>query len=176
MRPRLRTRARAGVAAGRATSARGSDPCQQLFDFPARAARHRAQDARIAQDAHAETGESREAAFIAPVLETPTREIRDMVRPTDPIESQRAAVDVLKRDCEWIRTRLREIAATEGPQTAREFEEREEFARAGFAKNTIRRRVTDCKEAALRGEPGLVEVGRKDKMALWGVNELISTH
>lgn len=169
MRPRRRTQARAGVAVRRVTSVPGFDPNQQLFDFPTRTARRQAQDARIAQDPRAETAESREAAFVAPVLETPTSEIRENVRGTDPIESQRAAVDVLKRDCEWIRTRLREIVVLEGPQTAREFEEREEFARAGFAKNTIRRRVTDCKKAAVRGEPGLVEVGRKDKMALWGI-------
>lgn len=128
-------------------------PELSLFDFPLR----KAAEAK------------RDAEFVAPVLETPTRDIRENVRGTDPIESQRAAVDVLKRDCAWIRTRLREIAATEGPQTAREFEERDEFRRAGFSKNTIRRRVTDCKQAAERGEPGLVQVGRRDGMAVWGV-------
>jgi hypothetical protein len=104
--------------------------------------------------------------FVAPVLATPTREIRGMVREEGSIESQRAAVDVSTR-CAFIRWRIMQLVTTLGPQTARDLETMNEFRNDG--PSTVRKRISELKQAAERGEPGLVQVGRKDKMALWDV-------
>lgn len=100
-------------------------------------------------------------AFVEPVLATPTAEIRGMVRAESSIESQRAAVDALK-GCEFIRWRILQILTSEGPQNARQLEERREFAR--FGKSTVRKRITELKQARQ-----VVAVGRVDKMAQWGI-------
>lgn len=99
--------------------------------------------------------------FVAPVLATPTAEIRGMVRGEGSIETQRAAVDALK-GCEWIRWRIMQILTSEGPQNARQLETRNEFRRFGVC--TVRKRITELKQAGQ-----VVQVGRLDKMALWGV-------
>ena len=100
-------------------------------------------------------------AFVAPVLATPTSEIRGMVRAQGSIESQRAAVDALQ-GCEFIRWRIMQILITEGPQNARELENRNEFRHFGVC--TVRKRITELKQAGQ-----VVKVGRRDKMAVWGV-------
>ena len=104
---------------------------------------------------------SADAKFAQPVLDTPTRSIVGMVRGDDPIECQAAAVRV-RHDCKWIRWRILGILATEGPQTARALETRNEFR--GFAENTIRRRITDLKQSH-----AVVQVGREDGMAKWSI-------
>jgi len=106
--------------------------------------------------------------FVAPVLAVPTREIRGMVREEGSIESQRAAVDV-KQGCAWIRWRIMCILAAEGPQNARELESRNEFRRFGVC--TVRKRITELKQAGQ-----VVQVGRRDKMAVWGIANSQDTH
>lgn len=100
-------------------------------------------------------------AFVAPVLATPTKEIRTMVRPTDRVESQRAAVDVLPHVSK-LQRRLLEIFALEGAYTDGELESRKEFAHLKFS--TIRKRRTELYQAGW-----LVDVGRREKMTLWGL-------
>lgn len=99
--------------------------------------------------------------FTQAVLETPTREIRGMVRGNDSWESQRAAVDVLSK-CAWVKRRILEIIATEGAQTDGELELRPEFD--GLGASTVRRRRTDLFQAGK-----LVRAGRRDKMACWEI-------
>lgn len=100
-------------------------------------------------------------SFAAPVLAMPTRELRGMVRETDGIESQRAAVDVSGR-CAKIRERIMQIIAALGPRNARELEEMDEFRDDG--PSTVRKRITELKQAG-----DLVQVGRRDKMAVWDI-------
>lgn len=102
-----------------------------------------------------------EAAFVAPVLATPTRAIRGMVREEGSIETQRAAVDVLKKRA-WIQARILTIIATEGPKTDGELEDRAEFKFLG--KTTVRKRRSELYHA---NPPLLVKVGRRDGMAVW---------
>lgn len=97
--------------------------------------------------------------FAAPVLATPTRAIRGMVRGDASIESQRAAVDVLPK-----RTQLQEailhVLATEGAMTRREIEAR--FHTSGVS--TIQVRVSE-----LKAQGRIVQVGRREKMAVWDI-------
>lgn len=107
--------------------------------------------------------------FAAPVLATPTREIRGMVRETGSIASQRAAVDVLPK-LSKLERRIMELLATVGPQmqpeglTDRELETMREFARYG--PSTVRRRRT-----TLFQQGRLVENGVRDKLTIWRVAE-----
>ncbi len=120
-------------------------PELSLFDFPLR------------QAAEAK----RDAEFVAPVLATPTADLRGMVRGEGSIESQRAATDV-RPSCAAIRARILKILETEGPQTAGELERRAEFAHCGVC--TVRKRVTESKQAGQ-----IVQVGRRDGMAVWDI-------
>ena len=99
--------------------------------------------------------------FAQPVLETPTREIRGMVRGGDSLESQRGAVDQLT-----TRTRLQHrilaILAEEGPLTDRELETRTEFR--GYGPSSVRKRRSECFH-----DGRVVKVGRRDKMSLWDI-------
>lgn len=97
----------------------------------------------------------------AAVAAIPTRTLRGMVRGDDSVESQYAAVRQLPTRAQ-VSARLLAILDSEGPQTARELETRDEFA--GFAPSSIRKRVSELYHA---GE--LVKAGRRDGMAIWAV-------
>jgi len=97
--------------------------------------------------------------FAQKVIETPTRLIRGKVRGTDGLESQRAAVDALLSG-PWIREKILQAIATEGPKTDGELENRPEFAHCG--QTTVRCRRHDLSDAGK-----LVIVGRRDKMRLY---------
>lgn len=97
----------------------------------------------------------------AAVAATPTRTLRGMVRGDDSVESQYAAVRQLPTRAQ-VSARLLAILDSEGPQTARELETRDEFG--GFAPSSIRKRVSELYHA---GE--LVKAGRRDGMAIWAV-------
>ena len=97
-------------------------------------------------------------AFVAPVLRTPTREIADMVRGTDRIESQVAAAKAhLTRKA--LGRRILEIIATEGPQEPYSLNARVEFE--GYGENNIRKRLSE-----LHRDGKLVQVGRRNNCAL----------
>lgn len=98
-------------------------------------------------------------SLFAPVAATPTRVLVGMVRGTDPVTSQRAAVDVLPKRA-WIKRAILEAIATEGPKTAGELENRHEFAYLGVS--TVRKRVSE-----LFHDGRLVRAGLRDRMALW---------
>ena len=100
-------------------------------------------------------------AFVAPVLETPTREIRGMVREDGSIETQAAAVRQLSSRTA-LQDRILEIIATEGPQNVKQLEERNEFRSLGVC--TVRKRVSELKQAER-----LVAVGREDGCAVWEI-------
>lgn len=102
-----------------------------------------------------------EIAFVAPVLETPTAEIRGMVRGDDSIESQRAAVNV-KGHTTIIQAAILHAIATERPMNAREMETRKEFS--GYGPSTVRKRMSELRLAGR-----LVVVDRRDGMAVLGI-------
>lgn len=84
--------------------------------------------------------------FEATVLATPTREVRGLVRGSDPIESQAAAVRA-KAHQTRLQQAILHILASEGPQTAKEVECRAEMR--AYGPSTVRRRFTELKEAGL---------------------------
>lgn len=96
--------------------------------------------------------------FAAPVLATPTRLLRGMVRGTDRLESQRAAVDVLPQVTALQSAVLDALRAE--AMTDRELENLARFAHCG--PSTIRKRRSECFQ---RG--WVVDVGRRDKLTLW---------
>ncbi len=98
-----------------------------------------------------------EDLFTAPVLATPTSAIRGMVRSDATIESQRAAVDVLPKRTE-LQNAILEVLATKGPMTRRELERH--FKVSGVS--TVQARVSE-----LKTQQRIVQVGRRDKMAVW---------
>lgn len=96
--------------------------------------------------------------FAAAVLAVPTREILGMVRGGDPLESQAAAIkaSMSRHDiCE----RILGILAHDGPLTARDLEQRPEFA--GVGRSTVSARCSD-----LKIDGRAVIVGRRDGSAL----------
>lgn len=105
--------------------------------------------------------------FSQPVLETPTREIVGMVRGTDSLTAQRAAVDVLPK-LSKLERRIMELVTFRGPEyepegmTDREIETLREFAHYG--PSTVRRRRT-----TLFQQGRLVENGVRDKLTIWRV-------
>lgn len=102
-------------------------------------------------------------AFVAPVLETPTREIRGMVRGNGSIETQAAAVKVRRGGrCAQIRRRILDILVVEGPQNCHMLEDRTEFRHDGVC--TVRKRITELTQEGM-----VVKVGREDGCALWGI-------
>ena len=111
----------------------------------------------------ANPGPTRDAddLFSQPVLDTPTRSIVGMVRGNDPIECQAAAVRV-RHDCKWLRYRLMQILATQGPRTARDLESRAEFK--AFGPSTVRKRISELRQAGK-----ITQQGREDGMAKWGI-------
>ena len=104
--------------------------------------------------------------FVAPVLATPVREILGMVRTTDPIESQRAAVDSLAHRTQ-IQQRILAILVAEGPQTDRQLSDRNEFR--GYGQSTVRTRRSELTQSEKNPEGQIVKVGRLDKHSLWGI-------
>jgi hypothetical protein len=121
------------------------EPEQAFFDFPLR-----------------QTAEARrDAEFVAPVMATPTHELRGMVRGTDAIESQRAATDQLSGRAK-LQARLLDIIATEGPQTDKELEARPEFA--DYGPSTVRKRRNELMQAGK-----LERAGRRDGCAIWQI-------
>lgn len=116
-----------------------------------------------------------DAAFVAPVLATPTGEIRGMVRGDDVIESQRAAADV-KPHTTAIQRMILTIIASEGPHTAKQLESRTEFR--GLAPSTVRKRVSELAKSTNpeTGKPYLVQAHdptgvplREDGCAVWEI-------
>ncbi len=99
-------------------------------------------------------------AFDRSVLATPTRDLMGMVRGNSPIESQRAAVDVRPK-LTAIQTQIVGLLTVYGPMTARELETHGAFD--GLGPSTVRKRISELKQMGQ-----VVQVGRKDKMALWG--------
>lgn len=112
--------------------------------------------------------------FDAPVLETPTRELRGLVRGTDPIESQRAAVDVkagLTEKQEFVLGLL----AVHGPMTDHELEHLPEalVEVAGvrkYAETTLSKRRHELCEL---GKVVKVPDYRRDKKGVWELAELL---
>lgn len=104
--------------------------------------------------------------FAAPVLATPTREIRGMVRGEDSLESQRAACDI-RLKCEGIRRRIMEILVTDGPLNDRELETRNEFRSLG--PSSVRKRRGELVDMGL-----VVADGRRDKMQTWTVKTTLT--
>jgi hypothetical protein len=97
-------------------------------------------------------------AFTAPALRMPTREIADMVRGSDRIESQVAAAKAhLTRKA--LQRRIKEIIATEGPQEPYSLAARVEFE--GYSENNLRKRLSELHIAK-----ELVQVGRRNNCAL----------
>ena len=104
--------------------------------------------------------------FVAPVLKTPVREILGMVRTTDPIESQRAAVDSLAHRTQ-IQNRILAILVAEGPQTDRQLAARNEFR--GYGQSTVRTRRSELTVSEKNPKGLIVKVGRLEKHSLWGL-------
>ena len=98
-----------------------------------------------------------DARFAQPVLDTPTRKIRGMVRGNASIESQAAAVRVLPARL-TIQARLLEIIETEGPQTCKDLEARADLH---YGRSTVSARLVELKQAG-----SLVQVGRRDGCAI----------
>ena len=122
-------------------------PELSLFDFPL----------RKAAEAH------RDAEFVAPVLETPTREIQGMVRGEASIESQAAAVAAL-RTRKWVQDAIVAIITKLGPMTARELEHHPTFYEK-TGRSTVSARLSDLKASG-----AIVQVGRRDKQGVWGIS------
>lgn len=80
------------------------------------------------------------------VIDTPTREIRGMVRGADSLESQAAAVRV-KEHQTWIQRTILHCLAVDGPATAKELEGRIEFRSCG--PSSCRKRVSELRQAGL---------------------------
>lgn len=78
-------------------------------------------------------------AFARMVIEVPTAETRGLVRGTDPLSSQAAALTV-KPKISALQRRILEIIAMEGPRSAKALERRTEFGR--YAPSTVRCRVS----------------------------------
>lgn len=100
-------------------------------------------------------------AFDAPVFATPTRKILGMVRRTDALEAQRAAVDTRPK-VSAIQAMVLHALAESGPLTDRELEGRPEFRALG--PSTVRKRRSELYAAGR-----VVKVGRRDGMATWDV-------
>lgn len=95
----------------------------------------------------------------APVLATPTRLLRGMVRGEGSLTSQRGAVDVLGKRA-WVKRAILMAIATEGPATDAELENRSEFAACG--PSSVRKRRSELYQAGK-----LRDVGVRDKLTLW---------
>ena len=106
-----------------------------------------------------QTARQLDLAFAQKVLDTPTRLLAGMVRGSDRLESQYAAVRQLEGRTA-LQGRILLVLATEGPLTARELESRTEFRGYGFS--TVRKRISELKQSGM-----VVQVGRKDRMAQW---------
>ena len=100
-------------------------------------------------------------AFAAPVLATPTRAIRGMVRGTDAIESQRGAVRQVSTRT-MLQRRILEILAIEGDQNVKQLEARAEFRDLGVC--TVRKRVSELFHSEM-----IERAGREDGCAVWRV-------
>lgn len=99
--------------------------------------------------------------FERSVLDVPTRLLRGAVRGSDPIESQSGAVKQIEGRSE-LQRKILWILAESGPLNAKDLERRIEFRYLGFS--TVRKRVSELKQAG-----AVVQVGRKDGMALWDI-------
>lgn len=100
-------------------------------------------------------------AFTAQVVETPTRLLHGLVRGSDPMESQSAALRQLEGRTA-IQRAILHILAECGPLNASDLERRIEFRH--LAPSSCRKRISELKQA---GE--IVQVGRKDGMGLWDI-------
>lgn len=103
---------------------------------------------------------------VAPVLATPVREILGMVRTTDPIESQRAAVDSLAHRTQ-LQQRILAILVAEGPQTDPQLALRNEFR--GYGQSTLRSRRAELTRSEKNPTGQIVKVGRLGKHSQWGI-------
>ena len=100
-------------------------------------------------------------AFERKVLETPVRLLVGLVRPSDPIESQRAAVDVLPHRT-GLQSRILAALKLYGPMTDPELTALDTFE--GCGESTVRTR-----RAELVAAGHIVKVGRKGKHGLWSL-------
>lgn len=99
--------------------------------------------------------------FERTVLDVLTRLLRGAVRGSDPIESQSGAVKQIEGRSE-LQKKILWILAECGPLNAKDLERRIEFR--NLSPSTVRKRISELKQA---GE--VVQVGRKDGMALWDI-------
>jgi len=99
-------------------------------------------------------------AFVDPVLATPTRLLRGLVRGSDPVESQAAAVRVLPKLTEIQRRILHLLATTPGGFTAKEMEGMNDFRE--YAANSVRKRTSELHQAGK-----IVQRGRREGCAVW---------
>ena len=97
--------------------------------------------------------------FAAEVIATPTSAILGMVRGEGSIESQAACLKVLPK-LTAIQCAILSALAHDGPQTARELENRKEFH--GLAPSSARKRISE-----LRQSGQIEQAGRRDGMAIW---------
>lgn len=109
------------------------------------------------------SGEQMDLAFVAPVLATPTRELYGLVRGTDPIESQRAGLDV-KGKLTKIQGQIMAILAECGPLNAKDIETHKDLR--GYSPSTARKRISELSKME---PPKIVQVGRKDGCAVWAI-------
>lgn len=98
--------------------------------------------------------------FAAPVLATPTAQLKGMVRGTDAIECQAAAVSVLGK-VEELQARILELL-TAKPMTDKELEALPEFAKYEYS--TVRKRRSE-----LSGMQKLTVIGRRGRCRVWAV-------
>lgn len=113
-------------------------------------------------------------AFAQPVLETPTSAIRKMVRPTDSLESQRAAVDVrngLSEKQEFVLA----LFAAHGPMTDHELEHLPEaMVLVGgvrkYSETTLSKRRTELFQM---GRIVKLEGIRRDRKSVWELANLV---
>lgn len=99
--------------------------------------------------------------FTNKVLDTPTRLLVGLVRGSDTMESQHAAV-VVKDRLTAIQRTILTILASDGPLNAKDLERRIEFR--NLSPSTCRKRISELKQAG-----AIVQVGRKDGMAEWDI-------
>lgn len=102
-------------------------------------------------------------SFEQPVLETPVRLLLGLVRPSDPIESQRAAVDVLAHRT-LVQAQILEVLSDKVPRTDPEIAACAIFANRGDS--TVRSR-----RAELVAAGKVQRVGRREKHSLWAIVE-----
>jgi hypothetical protein len=94
-------------------------------------------------------------------VSVPTATIAGMVRGSDSLTAQAAAVRV-EPGLKALQSRIMEIIRADGPQTDRELEIRPEFSKYG--PSTVRKRRSELSALRL-----LMPVGERDRLQVWGI-------